>query len=195
MKTIDHKLLGSFILSHTKNITLLRYKKAFLLGCVEPDYNFLTYLRGCIAHKNLLGHHTENSEKHIRKLIRNLCEHGLSGMYTSFVLGTLIHYISDSFTYPHTPLFSESFSYHGKYENKLHHHFQSALKSNKLLFDTETSNIRQLWEESQAKYLSDNNKNDLFEKDIAFILSVCISTVNSVPVARLKANPKLSLAV
>lgn len=195
MKTNDHMLLGHFILNHTKNIALLHYKKAFLLGCVEPDYNYLTYLRGCISHRNLLGHHTVNSEKHIRKLIGKLSEHGINSMYSCFVLGTLIHYISDSFTYPHTPLFSESFSYHGKYENKLHNYFQSALKNNKLLFDTVTSDIRQLWEDKQLKYLSESDKKNLFEKDIEFILSVCTSIANSVPVAKLKTSPKLSLAV
>lgn len=55
MQTKDHKLLADFLIANTtRNIHLL-YKKAFIIGNVEPDVNLFTYLRGIFQEKKRLG--------------------------------------------------------------------------------------------------------------------------------------------
>ena len=38
MRTADHLLLGQYLLAHYAAPALQRHRRAFLLGCVEPDW-------------------------------------------------------------------------------------------------------------------------------------------------------------
>lgn len=189
MKTCDHSLLGKYILKHTQNTGILYHKNAFLIGCVEPDYNYITYLRGSLSHKNLLGHHTTNSSVHIGKIISRLMTNGIYSTYDCFVLGTLIHYISDSFTYPHTPQFNKPFSQHGKCENRLHRHFAKAVENDIIFSDRDYENPLSMWNDCQKKYLS---LVPSVSKDIKYILSVCLCTVNLIPIRKPSLNVDFS---
>ena len=72
MKTDDHLLLGKYLLN-MKKIKLSPLKeKWFLIGCVEPDYNPFTYIRGSIKHKLLHGHNAPNCKKHIDRIVEKL---------------------------------------------------------------------------------------------------------------------------
>ena len=51
MKTIDHLMLGRRLLAQYGAGASGLHRRAFLLGCVEPDYNLLSYLRGLRRHK------------------------------------------------------------------------------------------------------------------------------------------------
>ena len=67
MKRRDHVTFGKFMwqFSPVKDNALLR--QAFMIGCVEPDTNIATYMRGCFKHRNIKGHNKENAERHILK--------------------------------------------------------------------------------------------------------------------------------
>ena len=50
MRTADHLLLGQYLLAHYAAPALQRHRRAFLLGCVEPDGNVFSYLRLSLIH-------------------------------------------------------------------------------------------------------------------------------------------------
>ena len=43
MKTADHLLLGQYLVERCGTPHLRCHRRAFLLGCVEPDYNVFSY--------------------------------------------------------------------------------------------------------------------------------------------------------
>ena len=53
MQTKDHLALGLGLLAGTQDEGLEKHKRAFLFGCVEPDFNPLTYLRGYMIYAPL----------------------------------------------------------------------------------------------------------------------------------------------
>ena len=61
MKTEDHLALGCYLLAQENVPQLRRHCIAFLLGCIEPDYNRFSYLRGILHHRKFRGHNAENS--------------------------------------------------------------------------------------------------------------------------------------
>ena len=101
MQTKDHLALGHFLLRTTADIGLHRNAGPFLLGCMEPDYNLATYLRGLKDHRAFHGHHAENSFSHIAACIRSVEKRGLCSRWDCFRLGAMLHYVADAFTWPH----------------------------------------------------------------------------------------------
>lgn len=61
MKTADHLLLGQYLVERCGTPHLRCHRRAFLLGCVEPDYNVFSYLRGMRYYEKFRGHNAENS--------------------------------------------------------------------------------------------------------------------------------------
>lgn len=124
MKTIDHKLLANELIEEFMPKATRLSKKAFYLGCIEPDYNPLSYLRGSLKAKWLRGHHHDNSKWHIDSLSKALeraKEHSKNpGKRYYFRLGKLIHYMTDAFTFSHNSVFPGDLSEHRQYEMKLH---------------------------------------------------------------------------
>ena len=70
-------------------------------GCIEPDLNVFTYLRGSRKEKKFHGHNAGNCRAHLEKLLRKIEERGLTSGYDCFLLGVAVHYIADSFTAVH----------------------------------------------------------------------------------------------
>ena len=50
---------------------LHRYSGLFLLGCMEPDYNLATYLRGLKGHGVFHGHNADNSFAYVSGCLRS----------------------------------------------------------------------------------------------------------------------------
>ena len=127
MQTRDHKALALKLLGEANNDGLWRHRRAFLLGCVEPDYNLLTYVRGSFHYSAFRGHNAENAQVYVRRCIEELQYAGLHSSFSYFALGTLLHYVADTFTYPHNADFSGNLLEHTAYEKKLHQVFSQAL--------------------------------------------------------------------
>lgn len=107
MRTIDHLLLGRYLLARSASPALHRHCHAFLLGCVEPDYNVLSYLRGIRHGEKLRGHNAENSSAFLARCMADFEENGLSSTWDYFRLGTMLHYAADAFTAPHNRFYGE----------------------------------------------------------------------------------------
>ncbi len=119
MQTKDHYLLGEFLLNEQGiRLDSLR-KKLFLLGCIEPDYNPLTYARGSVKYRFLHGHNAENARKHLEHLAEKLTASGVKTPYQWFCFGAALHYLADSFTFAHNSIFSGSLKEHRVYETLL----------------------------------------------------------------------------
>ncbi|MDD4431949.1 MAG: zinc dependent phospholipase C family protein [Bacteroidales bacterium] len=127
MKTKDHLALGHFLLNLSDNAGLQKHKRAFLLGCIEPDYNMATYTRGLRNHPKFRGHNAENSYRHITKCLSEFQSDGICSAWDYFTLGTMFHYIADAFTYPHNSFWKGSLLKHAAYEMELHTVFYKEL--------------------------------------------------------------------
>lgn len=124
MKTESHRLLGKYLIGTVHGIYEPKYEKAFLWGCVEPDFNFLTYLKGSGKIRLFRGHNFRNSATCVRHMLDTLQKNKDWGMREYYCFGKLIHYLSDAFTYPHNENFSGSIREHRRYEMELHKRFQ-----------------------------------------------------------------------
>ena len=128
MQTKDHLALGHFLLRTTADIGLHRNAGPILLGCMEPDYNLATYLRGLKDHRAFHGHHAENSFSHIAACIRSVEKRGLCSRWDCFRLGAMLHYVADAFTWPHNTFWTGGLVQHAAYERELHKAFLRELR-------------------------------------------------------------------
>ncbi len=125
LKRESHRLLGIYLLKSLRGLPTQRYEKAFLFGCIQPDINIFTYLKGSMRVRLLKGHNFRNSERCVNRTIEKLQNSGSWKMKDYYRLGKLIHYISDAFTYPHNESYDESIREHRIYEGKLNCHFKN----------------------------------------------------------------------
>lgn len=103
-------------------------RSAFLLGCMQPDWNPTTYLKGSRTYQWLRGHNYENARRCMERLAARLEGREKWGVLSYYRLGKLIHYITDAFTQAHNNWFDEDLSVHCEYENRLQEHFLSRLE-------------------------------------------------------------------
>lgn len=99
MQTKDHYLLGCFILKQYGSCVDPICQKLFLLGCIEPDWNLITYTRGSIKYQFLHGHNAENSQKHLNRLTEKLLKSGVHTTLQWFRFGAALYYLADSRSY------------------------------------------------------------------------------------------------
>ena len=117
MRTADHMNLSRYIMDHMDAGASKLKKAAFIFGSIEPDINMLTYFRGSIhGEEKLRGHNYENVQKYMEKLTKKL-------------LGKLVHYVADSFTYPHNSIFPGNLREHCQYETELHDYVNKTISS------------------------------------------------------------------
>lgn len=119
MKAITHKRLAKHLAEHfLKNCTKSRIA-AFTFGCVQPDKNPATYIKGSLKQRLFHGHNWENAKGYIQKLCCDLESGKLHSVQHYYRLGKLIHYTSDAFTHTHNYLFIGDLSAHRAYEQLL----------------------------------------------------------------------------
>lgn len=118
MNAPSHRLLGQQLLSLLPDLPPL-HTRLFLLGCVQPDKNPTTYLKGSLRFQLLRGHNYPNAQRYIYRLYRRIAGRPYLSVLECYQLGKLIHYIADAFTYAHDPSFSGSLQEHRLYERKL----------------------------------------------------------------------------
>ena len=92
---------------------------AFIFGNVQPDLAVYSYLKGSTSGRKAHGHDYRNMLPRIVSVLSKL-EHGKGeGIVHSYRLGKLMHYIADSFTFPHNEIFRGSLRAHMHYEDDL----------------------------------------------------------------------------
>lgn len=136
MRTEDHRRLSVYM-AERGGVKISRFLKlVFVFGSIEPDFNLFTYLRGCMRDRKPRGHNYENIQRCMVRLATRL-ERGLMGSVRYYYnLGRLIHYVADSFTYPHNSSFTGNLREHCEYERQLHVYMKIMLESDRVTFGT-----------------------------------------------------------
>lgn len=155
MQLKSHLSLAVHIVNSLNDKKLKLFQKAFLFGCVSPDINVLTYLKGSVGHKPLKGHDYKSSYGYISKKLRSLQRKSKLNILDFYEIGKVVHYIADDFTYPHNEEFSENLSEHCRYEKDLHPHFETYLSERNL---NEISLDEDAVETDPLSYLDDSHK-------------------------------------
>ena len=145
MKTKDHKELSDYLMTQFHYPVKKELRRAVILGSIEPDYNPITYLRGSLKIEKFRGHNFENAHHCIKRLIYKIETGNMSEIKRCYLLGKLLHYVADAFTFPHNKAFKGTLAEHCSYEMELHGYMERALqrqsvdwvqiRSNKSLMD------------------------------------------------------------
>ena len=133
MKQESHKLLGYYLMNRAGEGYAPRHRAAFLLGCVEPDRNPLTYIKGSYRAQWMRGHNFLNAQRLMARLCRGLEGRESWRMLDYYRLGKLIHYTADAFTFAHNAMFQEDIRQHLVYEGHLQKHFKQLLEEERAL--------------------------------------------------------------
>ncbi len=128
MLSKDHRLLGEYLagqmIGHTSPLAI----RLFIKGCVFPDHNPWTYLRGVFMWHPFKTHFVFLSYPEIMRLCEKLENRTRLYLWDYYTLGALLHYAADAFTYPHNELFTGSMLEHARYErSELHQTFSRYL--------------------------------------------------------------------
>lgn len=119
MRAETHRLLGQLLVERFMPEQPQRYIRAFMLGCIQPDKNPTTYLKGSLRSQWLRGHNYYNARNYMDRICTRLCKKELK-LADYYALGKLIHYTADAFTYAHNVAFGGKLAEHRRYERKLH---------------------------------------------------------------------------
>lgn len=137
MQTKDHRKLAELLAAEMGENVPYCYKRAFILGNIEPDINLFTYLHGLAWGEKLHGHNYENILQVMRRLFDSVQRQEKIGIRRYYHLGKLTHYVTDAFTFPHNRVFHGNLREHCRYESELHENFSNILGKWETVRDTE----------------------------------------------------------
>lgn len=123
MKCKSHAQLGNYLVRQYMDDASTLQIRAFLIGCVEPDKNPTTYLKGSLRCQWLRGHNWGNAQRYMQRITRRLERRRKMRLWDFYSLGKLVHYITDAFTYAHNEEFNSNLKDHQAYEQKLQTYF------------------------------------------------------------------------
>lgn len=119
MRGKSHRQLGAVLAANYLEGAPALHRRAFLLGCIQPDRNPTTYLKGSLRCQLLHGHHYDNAEPFLMRISARLERRSKLHLLDYYTAGKLIHYTADAFTYPHNSTFSGDLGQHRQYEIRL----------------------------------------------------------------------------
>ena len=123
MRGKSHRCLGRYLAEHYLQEAPKPCIRAFLIGCIEPDRNPMTYLKGSLRFQWMRGHNYRNARRFMRRISQRLEGRDRLNLFDYYTLGKLIHYTTDAFTYAHNDTFSTNLADHRVYEAALQDHF------------------------------------------------------------------------
>jgi len=123
MRGKSHICLGKYLSQRYMKHRTRSEITAFLIGCIEPDRNPATYLKGSIRFQWLRGHNYRNASRYMERIARRLEKKTSWNLWDFYTLGKLIHYTADAFTSAHNDSFPGNLSDHKVYEADLQNHF------------------------------------------------------------------------
>ena len=174
MRGKSHRQLGAYLADTYFPQIPKAYRRAFLLGCIEPDRNPSTYLKGSIRAQWLRGHNYENAKSFMLRISHRLESKQHWSMLDYYTAGKLIHYTIDAFTYAHNASFPTDLRQHKAYEDRLQEYFLRFLKDRAAVERTSYRNIMDTIALHHQTYLS--RTPDIFrDAKYAFSVSCCIS--------------------
>ena len=130
MRGKSHYRLGEYLAERYMGHIPRHCVRAFLIGCVEPDRNPVTYIKGSFRHQWMRGHNYHNAKRFLSRLSRRLEQKMQLSILDYYALGKLIHYTADAFTLAHNRFFPRDLSCHRRYEAQLQEYFLQYLQEN-----------------------------------------------------------------
>lgn len=127
MKSCSHYSLGHYLTDTYLQEYPKFFRQAFSLGCIQPDKNPTTYLKGSFRWQWFRGHNWDNAKNYIRRTGNHLQARKKLKLLDFYRLGKLIHYTADAFTYAHNKNYTDSLSAHRSYESDLHNQLEMFL--------------------------------------------------------------------
>ena len=170
MRKQSHLRLGEFLVERYMPDVKERHACAFLIGCIEPDKNPFTYLKGSFRHQWLRGHNYCNARRYMRKICSRLEKKRSLGLLDYYSLGKLVHYTADAFTLAHNNWFPDDLHCHRTYESAHQHYFLNFINSQPCIDFKEFHSIMESITTYHRQYSS--TANDI-HRDCHYILTVC----------------------
>lgn len=176
MRGKSHQHLGKFLVRRYMSDAPNRYVRAFLIGCIEPDRNPVTYLKGSIRRQWLRGHNFENAKRYMYRIARRLERKPRWTLLDYYTLGKLIHYTTDAFTYAHNESFGTALSDHQVYEASLQEYFLDYLSTHP---EVETAAFRSVADAIRSYHRAYSRTNADIRTDSRFALtaSCCVLSI------------------
>lgn len=170
MRGKSHRYLGQYLVNHYMPDALPLHKKAFLIGCVEPDRNPVTYLKGSFRCQWLRGHNYRNARRFMRSISWRLERKKQLNVYDYYTLGKLIHYTADAFTYAHNDTFPTRLADHREYEADLQRHFLRCIEEDP---HVDTRVAQSVMEAIYSYHREYEESEASIRMDIRFTLAAC----------------------
>ena len=170
MRGKSHHSLGAFLVQQYMDTVPKHHVKAFLFGCVQPDRNPVTYLKGSFRCQWLRGHNYQNARRFMRKISRRLEGKEKLNLFDYYTLGKLIHYTADAFTYVHNDVFADKLAEHRAYEAALQIHFLEYLQDDPEIDPITAHSVMDAIYQHHARY--ESQKADI-HTDARYALSAC----------------------
>lgn len=172
MRRKSHWMLGCRLIHDwmTEIPSLQSY--AFLIGCVQPDFNCFSYLKGSASEECdcLKGHNFQNAFAFIQKVCDELSSRKRWSIRSYYRFGKLIHYICDAFTHPHNSHFPGDLKAHILYEHALQHYFLKHLpEKGTWIGDYGMDSLISVIEEAHTQYMREPGG---MQTDTEYALSV-----------------------
>lgn len=174
MRRKCHQQLGRYLADRYMSHLPQRYVRAFLIGCVEPDHNPVTYLKGSLRCQWLRGHNYLNARRFMRQISRRLEKKEQLNLLDHYTLGKLIHYTADAFTLAHNDFFSSDLAEHREYEASLQEHFLVYLQEDPQIDPNTASSIMEAIYHYHELYEQQETN---IRTDARFVLNACCCVV------------------
>lgn len=171
MRGKSHQSLGIFLTRKFPENTPKRHIAAFRIGCIEPDRNPVTYLKGSIRFQWLRGHNYENARHYMHRIASRLERKDHWSLLDWYTLGKLIHYTADAFTYAHNNTCPSDLAVHREYEEKLQNYFLDYLKGDPKVDITTAKSIMEAIAKQHREYMQLPVS---IHTDTRFALSACL---------------------
>lgn len=171
MRGKSHQSLGKYLSSEFPMNTPRRHIIAFQIGCIEPDRNPITYLKGSVRCQWLRGHNYENARHYMRRISSRLERKSHWNLFDWYTLGKLIHYTADAFTYAHNNTCPSDLTVHREYEVRLQNYFLDYLNGDPKVDVTTAKSIMDTIAAQHREYMKQPVS---IHTDTRFALSTCL---------------------
>ncbi len=170
MRAESHRQLGRYLARHYLSDVPMACKRAFYIGCIQPDRNPITYLKGSIRCQWLRGHNYRNARRFLGQISRRLENKQNWSLWDYYTLGKLIHYTADAFTYAHNEAFCRHLGAHRAYEAALQDHFLAFLQEDPQVNNTAARTIMEAIYHHHRLY---EDQESGIHTDARFALTAC----------------------
>lgn len=170
MRGKSHLRIAQYLLENYLQDIPKRYQRAFRLGCIEPDRNPATYLKGSIRCQWLRGHNYKNARRFMRTISIRLERKERLNLFDYYTLGKLIHYTTDAFTYAHNDTFPVQLKEHKAYEDALQEHFLDYMEQDP---QVDIPTARTIMEAISSYHKEYEREESNIHRDSRFALSAC----------------------